>query len=151
MTVPQSKKAGLIPYHIDENGVIRMLFMVSSDPKFGGARPMISKGTIDPGEDELTAALREAHEELGLTKMNIISTPQLFFSEHITLTSSSYDLDLFFCKVKSRNREIFDKPCFETKFTVWMTEESFASKGRRDHKPIVSKLFTIIKEQLNDK
>jgi len=102
---------------------------------------MISKGGIDDGEDELSAAIREAKEELGLRESNMIETPWCFFSEFVKLTSSSYDLDLYACQVSSASRKDFDKPCYETKFTVWMTRDRFNEIGRKDHKPIVEKLY----------
>ena len=57
-------KAGVIPYFVRPDGKVIMQFMVSSDAKYGGAAPQISKGNIDPGENVKDAAIREAHEEL---------------------------------------------------------------------------------------
>lgn len=55
-------KAGILPYHVDGD-TLRFLFMISSDPAFGGSDPVVSKGNIDAGvdagESSLQAALRE--------------------------------------------------------------------------------------------
>lgn len=133
-------KAGMIPYMFDENGKLRMLFMVSSDPKYGGPRPMISKGNIDEGEDDISAAIREANEELGLRTTNMLEMPWSFFSEQVKLSSSTYHLVLFACMIYSANQKDFDAPHYETKYTKWMSLEEFQLTGRPDHKPIVEKL-----------
>lgn len=141
-----NKKAGMIPYHIDEDGVIRMLFMVASDPRFGGPKPMISKGDIEEGEDEKIAAIREAQEELGLRDDNMLHQPWKGWSGHVKLRSSEYDLTIYACQVASLKRSLFDKPHFETRFTVSMTQDRFHEIGRADHKPIVDHIITKIKE-----
>ena len=65
-------KAGFLPFYI-QNGSPIFLFMVSSNPKYGGTKPMISKGYVEIGEDIEDAAIREAQEELGLKKSNLFS------------------------------------------------------------------------------
>ena len=57
----KAPRAGLIPFIRSERG-IEYLMMIASDPKFGGPRPMISKGKIEDGETQKQAALREAEE-----------------------------------------------------------------------------------------
>lgn len=143
----QEPKAGLIPYTVDQDGNIKMLFQVSSNPKFGGAKPMISKGGIELGEYPLTAALREAKEELGLIIDNIKSQPWRGWQGDVVLTSASYHLVIYAAEVNSLSRKDFDKPCYETKYTVPMTPESFAEKGRVDHRPIVESIVQQIKER----
>lgn len=128
-------KAGFIPY-IVSGGVIRMLFAVSSDAKFGGSRPMIAKGFIDPGEDVLAAAIREASEELGLTKSNLKSkTVELGWDGDITGLDQRYRMSIFTGQVKSTTA--FDKPHYETKSTHWLTLEEFIKNGRQSHVKIV--------------
>lgn len=145
----QEPKAGLIPYTIDADGNVKLLFQVSSNPKFGGAKPMISKGCIEEGEAPVVAALREAMEELGLRTSNIknINDIWLGWQGHVVLTSSSYDLAIYACEVESLSRKDFDKPSYETKYTVPMTPESFAEKGRVDHRHIVELIVQQIKER----
>lgn len=136
-------KAGLIPYIVDTDGQLKMLFMVASDPKFGGSKPMISKGTIEDGETAEHAAVREAIEELGLKPENIKGNLIKVFEDKVTLRSSNYDLTIY--GVEVYNKTNFDKWDYETLFATWMTQESFETKGRRDHKPIVNTLI----EKLN--
>lgn len=138
MSVKFSPKAGLIPFMYDQNGDLKMLFMVASDPKFGGPRPMISKGTIEDGESSMEAAIREAEEELGLKRKNLKSQPFSLWHDFVMLRSSQYDLTVFAVEIKDKLD--FNKWDSETLYATWMTNESFQLKGRRDHKPIVQKL-----------
>lgn len=136
-------RAGLIPYMWGEDGQLRYLMMVSSDPKFGGPRPMISKGKIEPGETELEAAIREAEEELGFRKRNARGTLREVANERVTLHSGAYDLAVF--GVEIMDRYDFDKWCDETEFTCWLTLESFKAKGRKDHVKYVERLEQMVR------
>ena len=131
-------RAGLIPYLRDESGVYHYLMMVSSNPKFGGPRPMISKGKIEDGEGTLECAIREAEEELGLVRENMIGDPFFLVEERVVLRSGAYDLTVY--AVPIQDRWNFDKWCDETEFTVWMPLESVKEKGRKDHIPYVEML-----------
>lgn len=125
-------RAGMIPYMRNESGTLEYLMMVSSDPKFGGPRPMISKGKIEDSEGTLEAAIREAEEELGLKRRNIREgTIHDLADERVTLHSGTYDLTLFSCEVMDRYD--FDKWCDETEYVTWMTLEEFRADGRKDH------------------
>lgn len=148
-------KAGVIPYYF-ENGKVLMQFMVSSDFKFGGAKPQVCKGEVEQGEDLKTAGIREAGEELGLRLSNIIEV-----GEPLTLTDSksyklpkeydgnfsgmlmSYDTEttIYPVKVQSRARKDFDKPHFETKFTLWWPIETFRARGRKDQVPFAEYVY----------
>lgn len=127
-------KAGLIPYVV-EDGQIKMLFMVSSDARFGGPDPMISKGNIDPGETPEQAAIREAEEELGLQLSNMISHPFLITSEKIKGMDLEYFMNIYACEVADTTS--FSTPHYETAETVWLTLEQFEMIGRPLHRPIV--------------
>ena len=96
---------------------------------------MISKGTIEDGEDKLTAAIREAGEELGLKEVNLKNEPFLVWEGFVSLRTSKYDLTVFAAEIKDKSD--FDKWDFETLYATWMTNESFQEKGRKDHKSIV--------------
>lgn len=137
-------RAGLIPFLRDENGELHYLMMVSSDPKFGGHRPMISKGKIEPGETKLSCALREATEELGFKERNARGKLIEIADERVTLYSGTYELAVF--AVEVMDRYDFDKWCDETEFTLWLTAEQFRARGRRDHIKYVEKLEKIVKK-----
>jgi len=136
-------RAGLIPFLRDEDGKLQYLMMVSSDPKFGGPRPMISKGKIEPGETKLEAAIREAEEELGFKTRNTRGELLPIADERVTLYSGSYDLAVF--GVEIMDRFDFDKWCDETEFTTWMTLENFKLTGRKDHVKYVERLEEIVR------
>lgn len=131
-------RAGLIPFLRGDDGVLRYLMMVSSDPKFGGPRPMISKGKIEDGETPLEAAVREAEEELGYKQRNARGAILPIFDGRQELYSGAYHLTVF--GVEIQDRYDFDKWCDETEFTTWMTLESFKAKGRKDHVKFVEAL-----------
>ena len=124
-------RSGLIPYLWDESGVLQYLMMVSSDPKFGGPKPMISKGKIEDDEGTLGCAIREAEEELGLVRENMIGEPFHLISERVVLRSGTYDLTVY--AVQIRDRWNFEKWCDETLHTEWHSLDSFREYGRRDH------------------
>lgn len=58
------RAAGMLVYRISNN-TIEYLLLQASYPPFHWTPP---KGHLDPGEDELTAALRETKEEAGIDK-----------------------------------------------------------------------------------
>ena len=124
-------RAGLIPYLRDENGQLLFLMMVSSNSKFGGPRPMISKGKIEKGESTVECALREAEEELGLLRENLADQPILVAQERVVLRSGAYHLTVYAAPI--RDRWNFGMWCDETEYTVWMSLEEFREKGRKDH------------------
>lgn len=134
----------MIPYMRGEDGTLEYLMMVSSDPKFGGPRPMISKGKIEDGEDRLEAAIREAEEELGLKRRNIREgSIRDLADERVTLHSGTYDLTLYSCEIMDRYD--FGMWCDETEYTVWMTLEEFREDGRKDHIKYVEMLENSVK------
>lgn len=136
------EKAGFIPYVI-ENGEPLFLFMIPSNPLFGGSRPCIAKGGVDRGETLLEAAIREAKEELGLKKKNIKrDTVQLVFSGKINGKKNSYRMTVFVGEVK--DKEKFGAFTFETAETRWLTLKEFSNIGRDSHVGIVRKAHTAV-------
>jgi 8-oxo-dGTP pyrophosphatase MutT (NUDIX family) len=133
-------KAGIIPYVI-ENGKLLMMFMIPSDPKYGGPRPQVAKGGIDEGEDVKSTAIREGIEELGLREDNIVNT-QFVSKQQITTKSQSYAMTVFAAEV--RDRKAFDKPHYETGKVLWLTTELYLQRGRRDQANFVKDLAVMI-------
>ena len=123
-------RAGLIPFFKDSIG-IKYLMMVCSDPKFGGSRPMISKGKIEEGESTLEAALREAEEELGFKQRNCRGEIIPIFDGRQELYSGAYHLTVY--GIEIQDRYDFDKWCDETAYTEWHSLETFKERGRKDH------------------
>jgi 8-oxo-dGTP pyrophosphatase MutT (NUDIX family) len=138
-------RAGLIPYLKDEHGVYKYLMMVSSNPKLGGPRPMLSKGKIEDDEDAFGCAVREAEEELGLVRYNLTETPFLIAKERVVLRSGAYDLTVYAAGIIDRWH--FDKWCTETEYTVWMSKDEFLLEGRRDHQKYVVALEEILRNR----
>lgn len=133
---PPVEKAGLIPYVV-RNGIINMMFMVSSDPAYGGPLPQISKGYVDP-EDEgsKAAAIREAEEELGLIKDNMKyfwNVPEVYHG--IIGENKEYTFKLYITEMVTLSH--FKTPHFETKEVAWMTLEEFLKGGRPEHHALV--------------
>lgn len=135
-------RAGLIPYLRDADGVLKYLMMVSSDPKFGGPRPMISKGKIEADETPLGGAVREAEEELGFQMRNARGALKLVFEGRQELYSGAYHLTVF--GVEILDRSDFGKWCDETEYTEWMSLEEFKTRGRRDHLKFLEALERMI-------
>lgn len=136
-------KAGLVPYY-RKNGEVYMMFMVSSNADFGGSFPQIAKGNIDPGEEIAVAAVREAQEELGLNKNNmVLNTLALAWENTITGLIEDYRMSIFCVEVFDPNN--FRQPGRETKNTVWMTASEFSTKGRSSHQNIVKAVEQLTK------
>ena len=136
-------KAGFIPY-IKEDEQVKFMFMISSDAKYGGSLPMISKGHIDPGETPQEAAIREAEEELGLIKSNLkAKTIAEGWRGIIKGNRDKYGMVIYFGEVK--DKFAFGTPEHETKSVVWMTEKEFLASGRETHKNIVSEIAKKVK------
>jgi 8-oxo-dGTP pyrophosphatase MutT (NUDIX family) len=121
-------RAGLIPYII-EDGEIHMMFMKPAPEvaEWSTDTFQIAKGKMEDDESAMDAAIREAHEELGLFRGNIILTEEIgVFMGRTTV---------FVSKVK--DKDMFGLPSDETSDTCWMTEAEFMEHGRDLHKPVV--------------
>lgn len=135
-------RAGLIPF-IREIDSIKYLMMVASDSKFGGPRPMISKGKIEFGESSLEAAIREAEEELGFKKRNGRGDIVEIFDGRQELFSGAYHLSVY--GIEIQDRYDFGVWCDETEYTVWYSLEEFKVAGRKDHVKFVESLESKVK------
>lgn len=136
------KKAGFLPYVI-EDGKPVFMFMLSSDPKFGGGLPAIAKGEIDGDESPKEAGMREAEEELGLKRSNLkLSTVKEVWRGEITGLLITYTMVIYAGEVK--NRKDFGTPHYETESVHWMTKEEFGAEGRPSQQHIVDAAFSKI-------
>jgi len=131
-------RAGLIPYYLDSRGNVFMLFMIPSDSAYGGSKPQIAKGKIDPGETPLQAAIREAHEELGLNPSNTFKIRKL----GVETNPYKAGLHLYLAQVKNPTK--FDKFSNETAEIHWLTPEDFEFLGRKIHIPYVQKAAKLL-------
>jgi 8-oxo-dGTP pyrophosphatase MutT (NUDIX family) len=132
----RNHKAGVIPYYYFD-GVLKMLFQVSSDPAFGGPDPMIAKGQVDAGESVDEAAIREAEEELGLVKSNVSNITKAWVGP-LTGMQASYTLHVYTCEVTDPDN--FVEPHFETERTEWLTPDEFERVGRASQRHIVAEI-----------
>jgi len=128
------RKAGFIPYYFDNFGKLRMMFVMSSDPTYGGSKWMIAKGHIDGKETDLQAALREGNEECGVKQSNI-KFIKLGWKGLIKGYTESSEMTIYIGEVK--DPVDFDKPGNEIKAVKWITPEEFNSIGRNSQKFIV--------------
>jgi len=123
-----------------------MMFMVPSDPAYGGTKWQIAKGHIDPGENARQAAIREGGEELGLVPSNIKSVAQADVSHQEYHGFDPVTLTVFVAEIK--DPAAFTEPHYETGQTAWLTPEQFASTGRRGHQLSVRKAATLVRAKI---
>jgi 8-oxo-dGTP pyrophosphatase MutT (NUDIX family) len=135
-------RAGIIPFYLNDEGEIVMMFMIPSDPEFGGADFQIAKGKVDPGEQHEEAAVREGEEELGLIKSNMISDVH-FLGKFLGR------MHIYTVQVQSPTN--FNRPHYETGQVGWLTNEQFQQIGRDLHKPIVDRAENYIQTRMLNK
>lgn len=124
-------RAGLIPY-IVENDDILMMFMKPSNVEYGGDKFQIAKGKVEQTDQtHLAAALREAQEEIGLFKGNVIKTEEV--GQFMGRTS------IYVSKIKQK--DMFGEPSFETQTVAWLSLQEFLDIGRDLHKPVVQAAY----------
>lgn len=131
-------KAGIIPFIRTERG-IEMLFMRSSNAKFGGTALMIAKGHVDDGETPEQAAVREGGEELGLIPSNFAQPPFIVCDQRVRGLATTYIMRIMAVEVKSK--EDFGSFDHETAETVWLTGEEYAKVGRKSQLVFVQALL----------
>ena len=129
-------RAGLIPYIIEDDQILMMFMKPTADvAEWSGDCFQIAKGKIEDGETAEAAAIREAHEELGLFRGNVVLTEEVgVFMGRTTV---------FVSKVK--NKDMFGLPSDETSDVAWMTEDEFLEEGRDLHKMVVQACVRAIK------
>lgn len=133
------KRAGIIPFYVDENGKIEMMLMVPSDPKFGGEKFQIAKGEIDQGESVKGAAYREGKEELGLKPSNISAS----------YTSGSYFGGKFTVfAVLIKNKSDFSPFGSETGAVKWMNWREVYAGARKEQMKMIVDAYRLIKTKI---
>lgn len=138
------KKAGIISYYRDNKGQVRMMFVVPSDPAYGGDKWQIAKGHTDGNENTEESAKREGREETGLKDNNIKSgTFKLGWKGMITGYTETSEMFVYICEVIDPID--FNKPDYEISKTKWLTPEEFASIGRNSQKHIVARCYSVIR------
>ena len=122
-------RAGILPYIVRADAPVEFLFMKPSNPRYGGPDWQIAKGRVEDDDvDNMSAALREGYEELGLKTSNIISIREL--GMYLGRTN------IFICEVMTKDD--FDPFHFETGEIMWMTSHEFQITGRELHHKIVN-------------
>lgn len=122
-------RSGIIPYAIFPDNVVKMLFMKPSNPLYGGDQFQIAKGKIESDDNStLTAAIREAHEELGFNENNTENIIKLgvYLGRTTIYVSKIINIDDFY--------DFGD----ETSEIAWMSESEFMDTGRALHHNIIS-------------
>ena len=137
------QRAGLVPFYVDKNDKVFMMFMMPSAEKYGGMVFQIAKGRIDEGENPFQAAVREAGEELGLRDNNIkwVKKCGVFLNTH----------HIYIAEVDSMDLSDYNEPCFETSQVKWLEPDEFFDIGRKLHFPIVDKCINLFNQKLSDK
>lgn len=133
---PQIWRAGGVPYFIDSDGNVEMMFMIPSTTEYNNSQPdlkmpQIAKGRIEKLEPPLIAAIRECAEELGIREDNILRTINID-----VVLGRTY---MFAFQVA--NKENFDDFNCETESVHWMTYDQFMTDGRELHKSVVDTLY----------
>jgi len=131
-------KAGVIPYYVNNDGVIQMLFMKPSNPLYGGSKYQIAKGMQEGDEFPLEIAKREGQEELGL-KLDNIQGDIIF-----AYKSKMYSYDLYVYVAKIRDKEDFDPFDKEVGEIAWLTVKDDLPKMRKIQQEAIQKSYYVI-------
>lgn len=132
-------RAGMIPFYVNDDNEIVMMFMVPSDHEYGGSQFQIAKGKVDPGESYEEAAIREAEEELGLLQRNY-ATDVHFVGRYLGR--------MYIHVVQIKSLIDFQQPHHETAQVGWLTYQQFKEIGRELHEPLVYESERYIREKI---
>lgn len=141
---PKVYRAAMVPFFVNYTHpeLTKMMFMIPSDSTYGGDSPQMAKGQIEEGETAVQAAIREAHEELGLREDNIITI--------IDCGNWLGRTQVFAAIVKSDDQNSFDDFHEETSETMWLTLSEFMDKGRDIHQPVINQIAFLIESYLEE-
>lgn len=132
-------RAGMIPFYVNDDNEVVMMFMIPSDHEYGGSQFQIAKGKVDPGETHEGAAIREAEEELGLLQTNYASDVH-FLGQYLGR--------MYIYIVEINSLINFNQPHHETAQVGWLTLEQFKNIGRELHEPLVYEAERYIREKM---
>lgn len=132
-------RAGLIPFYVDGEGIIKMMFMVPTENEWIESVPQISKGRIEPGEMTLKAAIREAEEELGLKRSNLNRIEPV----------GQYSTIMFYVGQINDPDDFGSFDTTETTTTMWLDLKEYVEEGRALHIPVVQDAVAKILEMTN--
>jgi len=121
-------RGGLLPYY-KINGKVYFALMIPSDSNYGGSKPQIAKGGIDPGETPIKTAIREAQEELGYKHKSSYKLKKIYVENNITW----YCVQVDDMKLGPHTNE--------TKKVVWLETKQAFKQIRTWQRPILRKAF----------
>jgi len=137
----KKEKSGGIPYIVNDDGSYEYLFMIPSNPKFGGIYPQIAKGIIDKDETSKEACLREVKEELG-----VVSCETIFHLFNTKFKRSK--LHLYGVKLTNKNELI--KPHYETEKVIWLKYDEIYLTRPEQRNIIQESITKILVQELNN-
>jgi 8-oxo-dGTP pyrophosphatase MutT (NUDIX family) len=115
----EKPRAGSIVYYLD-NGNMEVCLITSSNPIYGGPDPQLPKGTIENLSEEETA-IKEAVEETGISKIDIIQVKYLYKDIIREDYYPPFYMSLYGIEVKTKKLNDHD---FEVKSANWYTIEN---------------------------
>lgn len=128
-------KSGLVPYTI-KNNMIFFCLMIPSDENFGGRFPQFPKGKIENKKTSLENAIKEAEEETGISRNNIV------FTEFLT---KDEDKNLIWYLSKLKNFDL-NEPHYESLYSFWAESSQCKRIIRATQKSILQIALERIKE-----
>lgn len=121
------EKSGGIVYYKDN-----FLFMIPSNPDYGGKDPQIAKGRIENNEHHSKTALREIGEELGIINSSIGKV------EYVgKFKTFNYYLHIYLIEL---NELLLKDPCYETKEVVFLKKHE-RKKIRKEQQKIFNHII----------
>lgn len=133
-------RAGLIPFYVEEDGTVKMMFMVPTENEWIESIPQISKGRVEPGEMVMRSAIREAQEELGLKRSNLSRIEPI----------GQYSTIMFYIGQINDPDDFDPFDPIETQAVKWLTFEQYQEEGRQLHVPVVRAAVEKIEEIIRD-
>lgn len=128
-------RSGIIPYTI-KNDLIFFCLMVPSNEKFGGRFPQFPKGKIEKNTSPLENAIKEAEEEAGISRNNII---------FIELFDSDEEKKIIWYLSKLKDFSL-SEPHYESLYSFWAESSQCERIIRASQKLVLQKAIQRIKD-----